>query len=83
MAKIEFNLNANTTKFSVCQSTIQLFTKMKKLDPTVTIFSIQDQSKWDEEPTQIPSDAAFGTHFNVREEYYPKGPGKVIVHFKL
>ena len=81
-AKIEFNLNANTTQFSVRQATVQLFSKMKKLDPTVTIFSVQDQSKW-EDPTQIPSDAAFGTHFNVREEHYPRGPRKVVVHFKL
>eukprot|EP00978_Attheya_sp_CCMP212_P025992 scaffold84687_cov61-Attheya_sp.AAC.5 len=70
-AKIEFNLDANTTQFYVSQSTVQLFTKMKKIDPM-------------ESPTQmIPSDAAFDTHFNVREEYYPKGPRKVGVHFKL
>eukprot|EP00978_Attheya_sp_CCMP212_P011658 scaffold28910_cov40-Attheya_sp.AAC.1 len=55
---------------------------MKKLDPTVTIFSVQDQNKR-EAPTQIPSNAAFGTHFNVREEHYPKGPRKVVIHFKL
>eukprot|EP00978_Attheya_sp_CCMP212_P040500 scaffold221500_cov28-Attheya_sp.AAC.1 len=57
-SKIEFNLNANTTQFSVRQATVQLFSKMKKLDLTVTIFSVQGQSKW-EDPTQIPSDAAF------------------------
>eukprot|EP00978_Attheya_sp_CCMP212_P030086 scaffold109534_cov43-Attheya_sp.AAC.1 len=74
-AKIEFNLNANITQFSVRQSTVQLFSQMKKLDPTVTIFSVQDQNKW-EDPTQIPSDAAFGTHSNVREEHYPKDQGK-------
>ena len=44
--------------------------------------SVHDETVWTE-TTNIPSDATFGTHFNVREETYPKGPRRIIAHTRI
>ena len=81
--KLEFNLEAGTTKFSVRQATLQVLQQMKSIDKTMTITSVLDDTQWSD-PTTIPKDPTqFGQHFNVREESPPRGSKKIVIHFKL
>ena len=83
LVKIEFNLAASTTQFSVRHSALAVFKLMKDIDPTLTLRSVQDNiTQWDD-INKLPSDAAFGTHFNVREDASRSGSKKIVVHTKI
>jgi hypothetical protein len=81
--KIEFNIGNNVTKFSVRQLAVKVLEKMKAIDPTIALKSVQDKTTVWKDMAKLPSDEAFGTHFNVREETSPRGPRKVVVHCRL
>jgi hypothetical protein len=81
--KIEFNIGNNVTKFSVRQSAVKVLEKMKAIDPTLALKSVQDKTTVWKDMSKLPSDEAFGTHFNVREETSPRGPRKVVVHCRM
>eukprot|EP00978_Attheya_sp_CCMP212_P024939 scaffold79260_cov28-Attheya_sp.AAC.2 len=42
--KIEFNIGNNVTKFSVRQSAVKVLEKMKAIDPTLALKSLQDKT---------------------------------------
>jgi hypothetical protein len=81
--KVEFNLQAGTTKFSIRHSTIQALKIMQKIDKTLTINSVADDTQWTDFDTLPSNSDDFSKHFNVREENPPNGAKKIVIHFKL
>ena len=72
--KIEFNLAADTTQFSVWQATTKILTKLQAIDNTLIIRSTTDNTEWKDIQTLPRDPTLFAKHFHVREENPPRGP---------
>ncbi len=80
--KVEFNFDRTVIEFNVREQTLILLTKMREIDRSIKVKSVQkNSSEWDD-IKEIPEDDDFNDSFQTKEFLYRKSR-KVVVHMKL
>ena len=80
--KVEFNIDRTITEFNVREQTLILLQKMKEIDKSIKIKSVnQNNAEWDE-IHDIPEDEEFNDSFQTKDFLFRKFR-KVVVHMKL
>ena len=78
--RIEYNLAPNVSEFNVVQECNELFHIMSYADPTIRVSSsITRDTLWDTD-TKVPKDEQFKQLFQLREQRFRKGNGKVTIY---